>query len=154
MIPKAIPVSARLGGELPGVQGGPVVGDDREQAGEGEGDRGGAGGDGCASEALAEGGGCGGAEDDADREGDAGHAGAERGVAQPVLEMQGQHEEEAGGPEEDQGDAQARGGGPGAEHREVDQRGGPAAVASLGEDEDAEQRDRGGQDDDRPGGPA
>ncbi len=44
--------------------------------------------------------------------------------------------------------------GPGAEHREVGQRGGPAAVACLGEDEDAKQRDRGGEDDDRPGGPA
>ena len=59
------------------MQGGPVVGDDREQAGEGKGDCGGAGGDGGSSEALTEGGGCGGAEDDADREGDEAHAGAE-----------------------------------------------------------------------------
>lgn len=37
------------------MQGGLVAGDDREQAGEGEGDCGGTGGDGGASEALTEG---------------------------------------------------------------------------------------------------
>ena len=67
--PEGDPGDDEAGGELPGVQPGPVCGDDREQAGEGKGYRGGSGGDGGAPEALAEGGGCGGAEDDAGREG-------------------------------------------------------------------------------------